>query len=456
MTVTKEAPLSFQQERLWFLHQLDPQSVAYNFSAAFEIDGDLRADVLERALRAVASRHHVLRTAFVSERGRPVQRVLDRPALLFRTVDLTSLPPERGRAEQARLAAATAEDPFDLARGETVRVLLATTTPNRHLLLIAFHHIVGDAASVRILMDELVALYDALASGAATRFEPLPCQYADYARRQREADGANLARSLEFWEEYLRGAPDSLELPRDRRPPAVPSGRGAVHEVEVPGEVYAGLRALARERRTTLFTVVLAAFQTLLMRYTGQEDIVVGVPVSDRSRTEYERLIGFFVHTVAVRCDLSGDPTFVELLGRVRGSVLDALEHAATPFEKIVGALRIPRREHHNPLFQVMFSFDEVASAETTEAPSPRGFRVIGVAAPRAGAMFPLSLSLRADARGLRGTLEYSTDLLAPERVTYMAEHLRSLLFEVATPAAVAPASSRSMRAASSAIVASS
>lgn len=436
MTATEQAPLSFQQERLWFLHRLDPESVAYNFSAAFEIEGDLHAEVLERALREVATRHHVLRTAFVSEGGRPVQRVLDRPAFSFRTVDLTSLPPERGRAEHGRLAAATADEPFDLARGETMRVLLSRSAPSRHLLLVAFHHVVGDAASVRILMDELVALYDALADGAAPQLEPLPCQYVDYARRQREADGAGLARSLQFWQEYLRGAPESLELPRDRRPPAVPSGRGAVHEVEVPGEVYAGLRALARERRTTLFTVVLAAFQTLLMRYTGQEDVVVGVPVSDRSRTEYERLIGFFVHTVAVRCDLSGDPTFVALLDRVRDSVLDALEHAATPFEKIVGALRIPRREHHNPIFQVMFSFDEVPSAEAAEAPSPRGLRVKGVEAPRAGAMFPVSLSLRADDRGMRGTLEYATDLLAPERVACMAEHLRSLLFEVAAPAA--------------------
>ena len=424
-----EGPLSFQQEQLWFLRQLAPESAAYNFSAAFQIDGDLRADVLGRSLREVATRHTILRTAFCSHRGMGVQRVLAEPAISFRAENVAALPPGRRAVELAALAAANSDAPFDLGRGETMRALLLRTDAERHLLLIAFHHIVGDAASIRILLDELAACYGAFADGALPGLPPPAGQYIDYARRQRQRlRGERLAAALDFWTGYLRGAPESLGLPRDRPLPAVGSGRGAVQDVELPPQVCDGLRSVARAHRTTLFTVLLAAFQTLLLRHSGQEDVVVGVPVSDRHRTEYERLIGFFVNTVAVRCDLSGDPTFGELLCRVNPAVLDALDHADTPFEKIVEAVRPPRRENHNPIFQVMFSFEEAPTADAGESPWPAGLRVAGVPGPRTGAMFPLSLSLTAGPTGLRGNLEYSTDVFVPDRIAYLAGHLRTLL----------------------------
>jgi Condensation domain len=437
-----EGPLSFQQEQLWFLRQLAPESAAYNFSAAFQIDGDLDPDVLERSLREVATRHTILRTAFSSHRGVGTQRVLPEPTMAFRAESVASLPPSRRAVELGRLVAANADQPFDLAHGETMRALLLRTDPERHLLLITFHHIVGDAASVRILLGELAASYRELQGSAALAPEPPKprAQYIDYARWQRQQmTGKRLAPELEFWKGYLRGAPESLDLPRDRPATTAPSGRGATHELELPPEICDGLRALARAHRTTLFTVLLAAFQALLFRYSGQEDVVVGVPVSDRRRAEYEQLIGFFVKTVAIRCDLSGDPTFGELLGRVQPAVLDALDHADTPFEKIVEAVRPPRRENHNPIFQVMFSFDERSPADAAEPAGlaglawPDGLRVTGVPAPRTGAMFPLTLNLTAGPAGLTGNLEYSTDVFVPNRIAYVASHLRTLLTSLAS-----------------------
>jgi hypothetical protein len=454
-----EAPLSFQQERLWFLRQLAPESAAYNFSAAFQIDGDLSADVLEHSLREVAVRHTILRTAFSSHRGVGAQRVLPEPAIAFREASIASLPPGRRAVDLAGMVAANADEPFDLARGETMRALLLRTDAERHLLLIAFHHIVGDPASIRILLAELAACYGAFVSRPASMLLSLsasastpvsapffgsavppapPVQYADYACWQRQQlTGKRLTRRLEFWKTYLRGAPDSLDLPRDRATPAASTGHGATHDLELPPEVCDGLRALARAHRTTLFTVLLAAFQTLLLRHSGQDDVVVGVPVSDRRRPEYEQLIGFFLNTVPIRCDLSGDPPFAELLRRTHLSVLHALDHADTPFEKIVEAVRPPRRENHNPIFQVMFSFEEPTPAEAADPAWPDGLRVTSVPGPRTGAMLPLSLSLTAGSAGLKGHLEYSTDLFVPDRIAYLADHLRTLLTALALSASV-------------------
>jgi amino acid adenylation domain-containing protein len=400
-------PLSFAQQRLWFLDRLMPGDAVYNIPTPLAVTGPLDAGRLRRALAAVVARHESLRTTFRLAGAEPVQVVApaDPEACILPVIDLSGLRggAQRGSAaEAARLRDEDALRPFDLAAGPLLRVALLRLGPERHLLLMVLHHIVSDGWSNGVLVRELTALYDGRA------LPELPIQYADFAVWQRRwLTGEVLDGEIELWRRRLAGMPPALDLPAARPRPAVRSSRGAGLGLRLEPELTAGLKEQARRQGTTLFTVLLAAFQTLLLRWTGEEDLCVGAPVANRSRRELAGLIGFFVNTLVLRGDLSGDPEFSVLVGRLRQAALEAFEHQDLPFEKLVEELRPQRDPSRPPLVQVVLTLQNTPAA----ALSAGGLRL--EPAPPAGrtAKLDLSLSLEEADGGLAGSLTYSTDL---------------------------------------------
>ncbi|HEU0079530.1 MAG TPA: amino acid adenylation domain-containing protein, partial [Longimicrobiaceae bacterium] len=343
-------PLSFSQERLWFLHRMDPASPVYNIPVVLRLSGRLDAGALERALAAVVRRHEVRRTAFAEADGVAVQVV--RPASVVRlpVADLSAPGLERAEAEAARLAAREAARPFDLAAGPVFRASLLRLAADEHVLLVTLHHVAGDAWSVGILLDELAAAY----RGAP--LAELPVQFGDFAAWQRgRLSGDALGEQLAWWRGHLAGAPAALDLPTDRPRPREQSGRGASHAFSVPAELAGAVHALARREGATPFMVLLAAWQALLARWSGQDDVVVGSPIAGRTRAETEGLIGFFVNTLVLRAKLDANATFRELLAQVREVTLGAYAHQDVPFEKLVEELKPERDLSRSPFFQVMF-----------------------------------------------------------------------------------------------------
>ncbi|HEX7313562.1 MAG TPA: amino acid adenylation domain-containing protein, partial [Pyrinomonadaceae bacterium] len=431
-------PLSFAQQRLWFIHQLDPAAAAYNLPAALRLSGPLDAAALARALSELLRRHEPLRTRFLLQAGEPRQLV-DPPApcpLPLR--DLSALDP--AAAEQAARAAAArdARRPFDLARGPLLRASLLRLAPDEHLLLCSVHHIVSDGWSMRLLVSEVTALYAAFSAGLPSPLAQLPVQYADFAHWQRAwLQGAALDRQLSYWRARLSGLPALLALPTDRPRPAEQSHAGAVERASVPAEVATALRSLGRREGATLFMTLLAGWQALLARYAGRDDVAVGSPIAGRGRAETEGLIGFFVNTLVLRTDLSGDPTFRELLGRVRETTLGAYAHQDVPFEKLVEELRPERSLSHAPFFQVLFTLEHVpAGAESPGA--AHGLAVSAWESAHGAAKFDLTLqATEAEGGGLDLAVEYKTDLFDAATVARMLRHFGHLLAEAArTPRA--------------------
>jgi hypothetical protein len=350
-------PLSFAQQRLWFLDRLAPESRSYNIGVAVRLDGALDVRALGAALRAMVERHEVLRTTFVmaeDDGGEPRQRIAQPGPCHLAVLDL------RGTAagEPGALEAALRQrirQPFDLGQGPLFRSLLARLGERRHVLLLTLHHIVSDAWSTAVLVRELTVLYAAFAARRRSPLPPLPVQYADYARWQRQhLQGDELGRHLTFWQQELAGLAD-LDLPADRQRPAVQSFRGGEQSLRLPRSLAAALSALARELDATLHVVLLAAFQALLGRYSGQSDFAVASPTANRGRTEIEGLIGLFVNTVAARCDLSGNPDFAALAAQARRRMLEAQAHLELPFEMLISHLKAERDLSRNPLVQVAF-----------------------------------------------------------------------------------------------------
>jgi acyl carrier protein len=350
-------PLSYSQERLWFLDQLQPGSAAYNLPGALRLDGRLDAAALEAALGEVVRRHESLRTRFVSVAGQGAQ-VVDPPAPVVLTRrDLTDLAPEAREAAVRQAVQAEAARPFDLAQGPLFRAGLLRLGPETHVLLVSMHHIVSDGWSMGVLTREVATLYDAFAAGRASPLPALEVQYADYALWQRAwLEGETLERQLGYWRDRLAGAPAALELPTDRPRPAQASFRGAALPLRLPPQLTTRLQALARARGATLFMVLLAGFQAVLSRWSGQDDIVVGTPIAGRTHSLAEPLIGFFVNTLALRADLSADPTFETFLDQVRDTALGAFAHQDLPFEKLVAELATSRDMSRQPIVQVMFA----------------------------------------------------------------------------------------------------
>ncbi|HEU4562741.1 MAG TPA: amino acid adenylation domain-containing protein, partial [Longimicrobium sp.] len=428
------APLSFAQERLWFLDRLVPGNATYNISLALRLEGALDEAALERALVEIVRRHEALRTVFAEVDGSPVQVITPFGGFTLRLDDLSGLADAEREVEVRRRATEEAMRPFDLAAGPLFRAALLRLGEEGSVLLLSMHHIVSDGWSMEVFFRELSALYAAYREGRESPLPELAVQYADYAAWQREhLRGEVLERQLSYWRERLAGAPELVELPTDHPRPAVQTFRGASEAIELSGELLKQLRTLGRSEEATLYMVVLSAFQVLLSKYSGSEDIVVGSPIAGRTRKEVAGLIGFFVNTLVLRTDLGGDPGFREVLRRVREATLGAHEHQDVPFEKLVAELRPERSLSHSPLFQVMFTLQD-ADGRGGAVPDPQAG---GVGAAMEVAKFDLSLTLAATPQGLRGKLIYSTDLFERGTAVRMLGHLARVLEQVAADADV-------------------
>jgi amino acid adenylation domain-containing protein len=419
----KRAPLSFAQERLWFLEQLAPGSPFYNQSLVVRLPTPVDPGLFERTLNEVVRRHETLRTTFEVVDGRPLQVIAPALQVAVRVAGLRDLPAAEREAEALRIATEESRRPFDLARGPLLRAVLLDLAHGEMLLLLTLHHIVSDGWSVRVLFAEVGAIYPAVARGDSHALPPLPIQYADFAAWQREwLRGEVLERQLAYWRERLAGLA-TLELPFDRPRPAVPSYAGAVHPVRLPEALTAALRALSQAEGATLFMTLLAAFQLLLSRYAGEADVGVGVPIANRNRAELEGLIGCFVNTLVMRTDLSGDPSFRALLRRVREVALGAYAHQDLPFEKLVEELQPRRDTGRNPLFQVTFQLFEGLGAAGAGPAASQPMLV-----QRGTSNVDLAFDLFDAGPALFGTLEYSADLLEEPTVARMAGHYARLL----------------------------
>jgi natural product biosynthesis luciferase-like monooxygenase protein/amino acid adenylation domain-containing protein len=419
------APLSFAQERLWFLEQLSPNTAFNNIPVAFRIRGALNADALERCFEELVRRHDVFRTAFESRNGQPSARQEPLEAFAMRRLDLSAKPEdERVQIANHHIVEA-ANCPFDLTRPPLLRVSLLRFGSDEHLLLIVTHHIVCDGWSMDILHREVAALYDAFVSGRTPEL-PDPCfGYADFAEHQRHAmSKETMERDLAFWKHQLAGIPSGLELPTDRPRPPLQTYRGGMHSITISSALTERLESLARREEVTLFMLLLAAFQTLLHRYSGQTDIVVGSPVAGRNRADMEGTIGLFLNTLALRGDLSGDSEFRDLLARTRRIVLEALSHQGLPFEKLAEAIQPDRDLSRSPLFQAMF----VLQNEPLRPFNLGGLNATPLHVHNGTAKFDLTLSLQQKSDGLAGYIEYNSDLFDETTISRMAGHLRVLL----------------------------
>ncbi|HEX3131501.1 MAG TPA: amino acid adenylation domain-containing protein, partial [Thermoanaerobaculia bacterium] len=410
------APLSFSQERLWFLDQLTPGLSAYHIARAFRLRGPLDVDALTRAAAGVVRRHEALRTSFTSVDGQPAQVIhpLEPPAVPFLEIN--------SEAEADRLLREETRKPFDLAAGPLLRLTLLKLGPDEHRLLLTMHHIVSDGWSMGIFFRELSALYR-----GEEGFSELPIQYADYAVWQREwLSGVRLAALLAHWKEELAGAPALLELPADRPRPAVQSWRGSQVEIELPPATAAGLREQARRSGATLFMTLLAGLGALCARYTGSDDVVLGSPVAGRNHSETEGLIGLFVNNLVLRLRWQGDPAFSEIVGRARRATLTAHAHQDLPFEKLVAELAPERSLGHTPFFQVVLSTQSRA-AEALDLP---GIAPETLPVDRGESRFDLELAvLEAGAdEGLRLLWRYDRDLFDAATAERMAGHFATLL----------------------------
>ncbi|HEV3051885.1 MAG TPA: amino acid adenylation domain-containing protein, partial [Longimicrobium sp.] len=427
-----DLPLSFAQERLWFIDRMEPGSAVYNIPMAWRLGGELDVAALERALGEIVRRHESLRTVFTEVDGSPVQVIAPFGGFSLPVEDLSQLDDADREAAVRRRVGDEARRAFDLSAGPLFRAALLRLGEEDHVLLLSMHHVVSDGWSMGVLFRELSALYEAFREGRESPLPELPVQYADYAVWQREQlAGEVLDRQLAYWRDRLAGAPELLELPTDRPRPAVQTYRGASERIELPAELLERLQALGRSEGATLYMTLLGAFQVLLSKYSGSEDVVVGSPIAGRTRKEVEELIGFFVNTLVLRTDLSGDPSFREVLGRVREATLGAYEHQEVPFEKLVAELQPERSLSHSPLFQMLFTLQEAGGG----GGALPGLEVSGAGAAMEIAKFDLSLDLTATLQGLRGGLNYSTDLFDRSTVRRMLGHLARVLEQVAADA---------------------
>jgi len=419
------APPSFAQQRLWLLDRLMPTRTAYNIEHALRLSGELDGEALRGALNELVRRHEVLRTRFGEQDGQPVQVIAPELTVALAIEDLQECAPAAREAEAQRRARAEAEAPFDLARGPLIRARLFRLAPSEHWLLIVLHHIVTDGWSSGVLTRELTALYGALHRREASPLPPLPVQYADYALWQREwLQGPVLEQQVAYWRQALAGLP-TLDLPSDRPRPVVASFRGGQIQFTVPGPLTRSLKDLSRSEGATLFMSLLAAFQVLLHRYSGQDDIAVGVPTAGRTRPQLEGLIGFFVNTLVLRGDLAGNPGFTQFLQRTRDRALDAYSHQDLPFEKLVEELAPKRDLSRNPLFQASLAFQNTPRGHW-QLPGLDVRRIEGI--HTGAAKFDLAMSLTEREGELAGSVEYASDLFDAGTIERLAGHFVTLL----------------------------
>ena len=423
-------PLSFAQERLWFNDQLMPGgNSAYNVQLAVRLQGRLHVDALEQALNKLVQRHESLRTGFTTVDGRPVQVVA--PEL---TIDLTlynanDVPEDEREAEVLRLATAATQQPFDLSADALLRPFLFRLSDDSHVLVLVIHHIVCDGWSMGVLVQELAAFYETCREGREPAFAELPIQYADYAKWQRDwLAGELLEKHLAYWRQALANVRE-LQLKSDRTRPAIQSFHGAHRPFTMPADLSASLRGLSKRTDVTLYMIMLGAFKALLHYYSQSEDIVVGTDVANRSRVETEGLIGFLANQLVLRTSLAGDPTFTEIISRVREVSLEAFVHQDAPFEKVVRAVSPERNLNRNPLFQIMFGFSNTPPPVVT---LPE-LTISGMEIEKGSAVFDLSLYLTDTPQGINGMLRYSTDLFESATIERLREQYETLLAHVVT-----------------------
>ncbi|MDQ4126198.1 MAG: amino acid adenylation domain-containing protein [Actinomycetota bacterium] len=421
-------PASFGQERLWVLEHLRADVPLYMHSFAVRVEGALDVAALRGAVAGVVARHETLRTRFEIRDGALVQLVAPDLDVDVPVVDLTHLG-AAAEDEARRLAESLDDEPVDLARPPLVRFRLLRVGPDDHVLVVAIHHIVSDGWSIDILLSELGTCYDAIVAGEEPSLPDLRIQYADFAVWQREwLSGSELDRQVAYWSEALAGAPALLELPTDRPRPPVQSFDGATAPVSLPGDVVAGLNELAGHAGATLFMTLTAAFAALLHRYASQTDVLLATPVAGRRRSEVEPLIGFFVNTLVLRADCSGNPSFEELLGRVRRTALDAYAHQDLPFEKLVEELNPERDLSHLPLAQVMLALQSAPA----DRMSLRGLEVRSYPLTEDMAPYDLTVELRPEGDGLAGSFLYNTDLFDAATIEGLVAHFERFVAIVA------------------------
>ncbi|MGX2029278.1 amino acid adenylation domain-containing protein [Methylocaldum gracile] len=428
------SPLSFSQQQLFFLDQLESDSAAYNFSIAVRLRGTLVVDALEKAINEIIRRHESLRTEFVIANSEPIQRVLPELSLSVSVEDLSGQSPSERRDYLGKLLNRESRTPFDLSECPLLRVRLfrlaeGTQDEQEHVLLITMPHIITDGWSAAVLYRELATLYEAYVLGRPSPLPELPIQYADFAYWQRQRLQPDvLAKMFSFWERHLSGSDSGFELPTDRTRPAVQTYRGSDYHFFLAKELTVKLNQLCRRRNVTLFALLFSAFNVLLHRYTGEQHICVGTPVANRNHAELEGLIGFFVNVLALQTDLSGNPKFTALLGRTRETMLDTQPHQEYPFELLVKKLKPIRDASSNPLFQVMFVLHNVPfdSIRVT------GLDITPFSVENHVSKFDLTLHVTEEPDGLRTSLEYNVDLFDESTIARMASHFRVLLEHIA------------------------
>jgi len=417
-------PASFAQRRLWFLDQLEPGTAAYNLPRAFRVIGPLNLKILKRALDTVVRRHASLRTVFDSVHGEPRQVVLPDSSLDLPLVDLTRIPGIDPETEALRIVSEEGRKPFDLSEGPLLRSLVIRLGPESHIVVLVMHHIITDGWSISILFREVTSCYAEFARGKEPDLPDLPIQYAEYAQWQHEwMKGEALTRQTEHWKNKLAGAQSLIDLPLDHPRPTIAGWHGATEEISLDGVFLAKLKALAQAEGATSFMVAMAAFQALLWRYTNQESILVGTPVAARSEVEFENMVGLFVNTLVFRSDFSKSLTFRELIRQVRAFALDAYTHQDVPFEKLVEALVPQRSLDTHPLFQVMFTFQNIPK-QVFEIP---GLSIKEIAFEAGIAKFDLSAEVWED-REFHCQFEYRTDLFEQSTMRRMLGHFQTLL----------------------------
>lgn len=427
--VLSPAPLSFAQQRLWFIDQLTPGTPAFNIPLVVRLRGILAISLLHKALDLIIQRHETLRTSFSAQQGTPVQTILPSARLQVPVVDLRSVPESGRMREVQKLVTNDCQHSFDLAQPPLFRITLVLLDNGDQVLIIVMNHLIGDFWSIRLLVKELAGLYESFSASRPHSLPELPIQYADYAVYQREWFQTPACRQqVAYWKNQLAGMPEDLDLPFDHPRPAVQNIWGAKQRAKIPKATGERLRAFGQRNNASLFMTLLAGWKALLFRYTRQDDIVVGAPVANRNRSEYENVIGFFVNSVLLRTDLSGDPTFFELLARVRTMVLDAFSHQDFPFERLVEELQPARNLSRNPLYQTDIVLQN----------APGGvYRVSGMTfeplpAETGTAQLDLSLDLRDEPDGIAITLEYDLDLFERSTIARIADHYIRLLEKLA------------------------
>jgi amino acid adenylation domain-containing protein len=422
------APLSYAQELLWLLSQVFDDGIAYNAPGAFHLEGPLDLDVLALAFEALTERHDILRTTYKVIDGRPLQIVRPVQPVELNLVDLRERSPDERDTEAQRILKEESRFRFDLVAGPVMRVTVIELTDNEHILMVNMHHVATDGYSRTAIYRDLTALYEAIAAGRPSPLDPLPIQYADYAVWQRNwLEGAAASGQVEYWKHNLAGAPSRLDLPSDFPRPPVRSYVGSNMSLMLDMATREGLRATARRSDSTLFVALLSVFAALLSRYSGQDDVVIGTPFAGRNRTELESMVGYFINPLALRIDLSGDPTFNELIERARQTTLNGFAHADVPYETVVRATNPERDLSQTPVFQAMIVLHNPAWQTKRPKFEPDGIRCTEITHEKGWSKFDVLLGMSERTTGLNTTWEYSTELFRPDSVARMMEHFRAL-----------------------------